>query len=640
MKLFEEAASLGDINAKNQLNAVYYEIGHKYENEADLDQAIIYYKKSVAEGRKEAEVNLAQAYIKKASKFETTGDLDTAVECYQKAADLGNKSALVSLYEVYMKQAQKYESLGDLKEAKVLYEKTAEYGNTVAMVKIANFYEEGKGTEQDFAKAVVWYQNALDGGNKDAFDKLANLYVTIGDNSAKDNNLDKSIQYYLRAHEMFNLNATFKLGTIYETFGNKAVEEAQISTAITWYTKAGEFCNAQAMERLGDFYSKHENGRFDYHLALAWYRKAVKYGNTKALAAAETLKSHTNIAIKLREFIIQNKERLRGSNYFVTPDVPEKLINEAVDSYAPNFNVQQIAVLFDIQEGKIFGFSFGKKKPKKGFIITNNGYVVAASGNKFSLTEVKGFGLKGKSIVALPNNILVTELKDEPSEADQYFVNEVNNILYNINEQRYDYFLPLFYAINEFRKEFGAKNCFYPVPEIPLKKLTNVFKSYACWTDLKPEDVLLLIDTTISGNAKDGCIFTDKSLITSSGLDFDIKNIRQFEYKDNKGIFIKNTKVVSSGNYEREVKLVELLNKAISGKYNNSQTAKTDYGHLQKISNDTSLKCERNVAESKNNILNKKLFSKSQNKCSNCGYAIRDGAKFCGHCGAKISNDS
>src|SRR5512146_3314488 len=51
----------------------------------------------------------------------------------------------------------------------------------------------------------------------------------------------------------------------------------------------------------------------------------------------------------------------------------------------------------------------------------------------------------------------------------------------------------------------GSANDFYCRPDIPPKKLANAART---WVNVKPEDVIGLIDCTLFGSAKDCVLFT------------------------------------------------------------------------------------------------------------------------------------
>lgn len=57
----------------------------------------------------------------------------------------------------------------------VFQEKMAGYGNPEAQYKLGEMYEEGRGTEQNFDKALEWYQKAAAQGNVAASNSIERI---------------------------------------------------------------------------------------------------------------------------------------------------------------------------------------------------------------------------------------------------------------------------------------------------------------------------------------------------------------------------------------------------------------------------------------------------------------------------------
>jgi hypothetical protein len=69
-------------------------------------------------------------------------------------------------------------------------------------------------------------------------------------------------------------------------------------------------------------------------------------------------------------------------------------------------------------------------------------------------------------------------------------------------------------------KEYSAitiHNKFHFWPNIPRKKLDNVLKSYA--EGVQPSQVLLLVDNTVFGSAKDGAVLTPNQMIAHNPME-------------------------------------------------------------------------------------------------------------------------
>lgn len=620
---YKKAEDLGSTEVKEYLGDLYQAQAKLCRKQNNLVDSEKFSLMAAEYGNSDARENLAKIYYQQGEQWNISNP-DKAIDFYQKAADFGSSDAKQKLIPLYNNKAQNYEKNNQLLEAKDFYEKAAVCGDAVSMLKVGTFYETGRGIEQDYKQAEFWYQKAIDAGNKDAQDKMSDLYIVYGDNYASGNGIDideeKAIEYYTKAHNMHNLKADTRLGAIFDKRGDESIAINHINEAMINYERAGNFGNAASLTKLGDIFGNSSSGNYNYVTALSWYRKAVKNGNAKALDNINKLKRTADIGTKLSYFIKLNENKYKKTNYYIYPNISEKVTREALDTYARGINSNNIAIMLDISEGKILGFSFGKKKPKKGFVITFNGELYTSSGSIIRLNTISGLGIRDKSIVALPSNVLITELKDVPDEIDACFVQEFNDVLYNYTEDSHENYLSIFNATNKFYKKFGTGSCYYMIPDIPNDKLTNVMNSYAKWYAIKSEDVLFLIDTTTFGNAKDGCIVTDKQIISSLGLAIDVSKVRSFTIENNKSVLVNGQKIYSTTkSNERDIMFVSVMNEAIH--YNNSN-----------ISN-RPIVSEYN--ETKPEI--KTTANQNSEECPNCGKIIETGSSFCTYCGTKLT---
>ncbi len=620
---YKKAEDLGSEEVKKYLGDLYQaqaKLCRKQNNLADSERFGLL---AAEYGNSDARDNLAKIYYEQGEQWNISNP-EKAIDFYQKAADFGSADAKQKLIPLYNNKAQDHEKNNRWQEARNFYEKAAACGDAVSMLKVGTFYESGRGIEQDYKQAEIWYQKSIDAGNKDAIDRMSDLYIIYGDRCSGGNGVDideeKAIEYYTKAYNMHNLKANTRLGTIYDRRGDENIAINHFNEAVFNYERAGNYGNAASLTKLGDLFGNSSSDNYNYVTSLSWYRKAVKHGNVKALDNISKLKRTADIGTKLNYFIKLNEFKYKKTNYYIYPNVSEKVAREAVDTYARGVNVNNIAIMLDISEGKILGFSFGKKKPKKGFIITFNGELYTSAGNIIRLNTISGLEIRDKSIVALPSNVLVTELKDVPNEIDACFVQEFNDVIYNYTEDSHENYLPVFNATNNFYKKFGSGSCYYMVPDIPGDKLTNVMNSYAKWYAIKSEDVLFLIDTTTFGNAKDGCIVTDKQIISSLGTVTDIFKTRSFSIEKGKAILVNGQKLFNSTkSTERDEMFVSVMNEVI---HHNSSN----------ISN-------RPIISEYNEPEPEIATTSDQNteECPNCGKTIEIGSIFCSYCGSKLT---
>ncbi len=76
--------------------------------------------------------------------------------------------------------------------------KAAEAGDAESQNKLAAMYCNGKGTEQDYAKAVYWYEKAAEQGNEYAYNALITMYCN---GFLIEENREKAVYWYKKALE-------------------------------------------------------------------------------------------------------------------------------------------------------------------------------------------------------------------------------------------------------------------------------------------------------------------------------------------------------------------------------------------------------------------------------------------------------
>ncbi len=95
-----------------------------------------------------------------------------AEKWFSESASQGLISSQTSLGKMY-----RYGESPDIQEALRWFRKAAEGGDKEAQYELGMMYQEGKGIEQDYAKAEKWLMLAADQGNDDAKKKHASLAV-------------------------------------------------------------------------------------------------------------------------------------------------------------------------------------------------------------------------------------------------------------------------------------------------------------------------------------------------------------------------------------------------------------------------------------------------------------------------------
>ena len=93
-----------------------------------------------------------------------------------------------------------------------LYQKAADLGDSGACYNLGLMYNEGLGVNQNYNKAVELYQKACDLGNDDACYNLGNMYCN---GQGVNQNYNKAVELYQKACDLGNDDACYKLGNMY-----------------------------------------------------------------------------------------------------------------------------------------------------------------------------------------------------------------------------------------------------------------------------------------------------------------------------------------------------------------------------------------------------------------------------------------
>ena len=151
--------------------------------------------------------------------------------------------------------------------------KEAEAGEVLAQYNLAVSYDQGKGVDQDYKKAVKWYTSAADQGD---------------------------------------LYAQSNLGVMYEE-GHGVEQDYQ--EALKWYTMSAQRGHAIAQRNLGSMHLEGRGTKKDLIKAFAWYEIASVNGDDQALEwkasirfSKEDLEKAKVEVSRIREVIKASKE--------------------------------------------------------------------------------------------------------------------------------------------------------------------------------------------------------------------------------------------------------------------------------------------------------------------------------------------
>lgn len=155
LKILHTYATQGEATSMNKLGTLYSEGRGVPKN---IDEALIWYKKSAEKGDKLAHNNLGITYF---AGIGAAKDLAEAEKWFRKAAELGSTGAMDNLGEMYMQGAGVKQ---DTAQGFQWFLLAANHGHAFARCKVAEFYKKGIGVEKDAMQAYVWYSLAAISG--------------------------------------------------------------------------------------------------------------------------------------------------------------------------------------------------------------------------------------------------------------------------------------------------------------------------------------------------------------------------------------------------------------------------------------------------------------------------------------------
>lgn len=307
---YQKAAEVNDPKALYTL-AWHYEEGKNVPQ--DYKRAFVYYQKAGELGDALSLTNLGYMYEVGRG---TEKDFGKAKEYYERGAKLGDATAMNNLgimYEVGLGISHDYtKALSNYRDA-------ATNGSAAGMANLGDLYFDGHGVDQSYADAFVWYQKGADKGNAYAMNILGILYQYgggvgipkdvskaidcytnsfnhgryraanyIGDLYSEgievEQDYDKAKSWYQKAADKGDALGMYNLGVIYQNGKGTAVN---YPAAMEWYGKASDKNNSNAMVSMGLIYEFGANR--DNEMALQWYRRAARLGNTRALEILKRL---------------------------------------------------------------------------------------------------------------------------------------------------------------------------------------------------------------------------------------------------------------------------------------------------------------------------------------------------------------
>lgn len=179
----------------------------------------------------------------------------------------------MSRADKFFKEAGKYAEAGEYDLAFSMYHNAALENHAVSQFCVGYYYEKGRGTTRNFAKAAEWYEKAAGNRNDSAMNNLGLLYLN---GFGVTENHQKAMEWFQKAAAMNNYNAIANIGCCYENGWYVAKDYVK---AFEYYKKAAEKENDFAMNKLGHFYEEGKGIPVNAKLSYEWYMKSAQQGN-------------------------------------------------------------------------------------------------------------------------------------------------------------------------------------------------------------------------------------------------------------------------------------------------------------------------------------------------------------------------
>ncbi len=162
------------------------------------------------------------------------------------------------------------------KEALKLLKKAAESGLAKAQCAVGEYYENGWGTETDYATAVEWYKKSADQGYSMGQCRLGSLYYE-GQGTTK--NVKLAAELFTKAAEADDVDAQAMLGAFYIN-GDGLPKDLKL--AFFWTNKAAESGHSGAQHNLALMYESGKGVEVSLQKAFELFKSSADQGYDEA----------------------------------------------------------------------------------------------------------------------------------------------------------------------------------------------------------------------------------------------------------------------------------------------------------------------------------------------------------------------
>ena len=226
---------------------------------------------------------------------------------------------------------------------------------------------------------------------------------------------------------------------------------------------------------------------------------------------------------------------------YIRPHIPAKQLSNAVGAYSVRVEPKEVVVLID-------DTAFGSGKD--GILVCENRLVIRevfSSARAYEYDAIDSISCEGRRLFINEREAYKLVQPDKYDLAEFFeLMNQWISLRSAIREPRAA--APVSGNANagmgEFLYEVGRKvvsDKVYVRPHIPAKKLQSAVNAYG--NGLSPEDVIILVDDTAFGSAKDGILITDKSIY----IKIFTESLRAYEWEAVESIDIEKRTIYING---------------------------------------------------------------------------------------------
>ena len=185
---------------------------------------------------------------------------------------------------------------GRYNEAMNVFFNNANQGNAIAYWTLGYMYENGKGGDYNYNKALENYKKAAFKGHSRAYNAWKSLenqttwgakQLELGHENYNKTNYKTALEWYMKAADQNNPRtddesrkvAEYIIGAMYRNGQGVAKSDED---AVKWYRKSAEKGYASAQSDLGFMYDQGYGVTQNYEEAAKWFKKAAESGNVTA----------------------------------------------------------------------------------------------------------------------------------------------------------------------------------------------------------------------------------------------------------------------------------------------------------------------------------------------------------------------